>query len=58
MHLPCVGLLVDKGNPDGEALYSSVGFKYMNDSRWGGHEMKHLIWLDAAAIELLSTEVV
>ena len=43
MHLPCVGLLVDKGNPDGEALYSSVGFKYMNDSRWGGHEMKHLI---------------
>ena len=41
--LPCVGLLVDKGNPDGEALYSSVGFKYMNDSRWGGHEMKHLI---------------
>ena len=43
MHLPCVGLLVDKGNPDGEALYSSVGFKYMNDSWWGGHEMKHLI---------------
>ena len=43
MQLPCVGLLVDKGNPDGEALYSSVGFKYMNDSRWGGHEMKHLI---------------
>ena len=43
LHLPCVGLLVDKGNPDGEALYSSVGFKYMNDSRWGGHEMKHLI---------------
>ena len=43
MHLPCVGLLVDKGNPDGEALYASVGFRYMNDSRWGGHEMKHLI---------------
>ena len=43
MHLPCVGLLVDKGNPDGEALYSSVGFRYMNDSQWGGHEMKHLI---------------
>jgi len=43
MHLLCVGLLVDKGNPDGEALYSSVGFKYMNDSRWGGHKMKHLI---------------
>ena len=43
LHLPCVGLLVDKGNPDGEALYSSVGFRYMNDSQWGGHEMKHLI---------------
>jgi len=43
LHLPYVGLLVDKGNPDGEALYSSVGFRYMNDSRWGGHEMKHLI---------------
>jgi DNA-3-methyladenine glycosylase I len=43
MHLPCVGLLLDKGNPDGEALYSSVGFRYVNDSRWGGHEMKHLI---------------
>ena len=43
MHLPCVGLLVDKGNPDGEALYASVCFRYMNDSRWGGHEMKHLI---------------
>ena len=40
--LPCVGLLVDKDNPDGEALYSSVGFRYANDSRWGGHDMKHL----------------
>ena len=26
MGLPCVGLLVDKGNPSGEALYTSVGF--------------------------------
>ena len=42
MYLPCVGLLVDKGNPDGEALYASAGFRHMNDSRWGGHEMKHL----------------
>ena len=46
LHLPYVGLLVDKGNPDGEALYSSVGFRYMDDSRWGGHEMKHLIFGD------------
>ena len=41
--LPCVGLLVDKGNPSGEALYTSVGFRYANDSQWGGHEMKHLV---------------
>ena len=43
MGLPCVGLLVDKGNPAGEALYASVGFRYANDSTWGGHPMKHLI---------------
>ena len=43
MGLPCVGLLVDKRNPKGEALYASVGFHYMNDSHWGGHEMRHLI---------------
>lgn len=42
--LPCVGLLVDKGNPAGEALYASVGFRYANDSQWGGHPMKHLVW--------------
>ena len=41
--LPCVGLLVDKGNPAGEALYASVGFRYANDSEWGGHPMKHLV---------------
>ena len=43
MGLPCVGLLVDKGNPVGEALYASVGFRYVNDSQWGGHPMKHLV---------------
>lgn len=43
MGIPCVGLLVDKGNPDGEALYASIGFKYVNDSMWGGHPMKHLV---------------
>ena len=41
--LPCVGLLVDKANTSGEALYSSVGFRYVNDNQWGGHPMKHLI---------------
>ena len=43
MGLPCVGLLVDKGNPSGEALYTTVGFRYANNSHWGGHEMKHLV---------------
>lgn len=43
MEIPCVGLLVDKGNPAGESLYLSVGFRYVNDNQWGGHPMKHLI---------------
>lgn len=42
--LPCVGLLVDKDNSIGEALYTSIGFRYINDNQWGGHPMKHLIW--------------
>ena len=42
MGLPAVGLLVDKGNPKAEQLYTSIGFKYVNDSTWGGHAMKHL----------------
>ena len=42
MGLPCVGLLVDNSNPAGEALYASVGFRYANKNRWGGHDMKHL----------------
>ena len=40
--LPCVGLLVDKDNSIGDALYASVGFQYVNDNQWGGHPMKHL----------------
>jgi hypothetical protein len=43
IHLPCVGLLVDKDNLVGEAFYTSVGFQYEGDSQWGGHEMRHLI---------------
>ena len=43
MGLPCVGLLVDNGNPAGEKLYTSIGFRYVNDSSWGGHPMKHLV---------------
>ena len=38
-----VGLLVDYGNPIGEALYLSMGFRYVNDNSWGGHTMKHLV---------------
>ncbi|MCD8210202.1 MAG: GNAT family N-acetyltransferase [Prevotella sp.] len=40
--LPKVGLLVDKGNPKAQRLYKKVGFKYINDSFWGGHPMLHL----------------
>ena len=36
------GLLVDKGNPKAERLYRSIGFEYVNDAMWGGHEMRHL----------------
>lgn len=42
MNIPAVGLLVDQGNPKAEHLYSTIGFKYINDSTWGGHKMKHL----------------
>ncbi len=37
-----VGLLVDKGNPGAERLYRSLGFEFVNDATWGGHEMRHL----------------
>ena len=42
MGLPGLGLLVDIGNPVGEALYTSIGFQYVDDNHWGGHDMKHL----------------
>ena len=38
-----VGLLVDYGNPKSEALYLSMGFRYVNDKSWGGHTLKHLV---------------
>jgi len=43
MHLPCIGLLVDKDNLEGEAFYTSIGFRYVNNNQWGGHPIKHLI---------------
>lgn len=36
-------LLVDKGNPGAERLYSSLGFEYAGDATWGGHAMRHLV---------------
>ena len=44
MHLPCVGLLVDKDNPKGKAFYTAIGFRYVGDNQWGGHSMKYLIF--------------
>ena len=42
LQLPAIGLLVDKGNPKAERLYTSVGFQYVDDNQWGGHAMRHL----------------
>lgn len=42
MGIPRVGLLVDKGNPVAESLYHSLGFRFVNDTSWGGHPMRHL----------------
>ena len=43
MTLP-LGLLVDANNPTAERLYQKIGFKSVGSNKWGGHEMKHLIW--------------
>ena len=37
-----IGLLVDKDNPLAEKLYVAQGFRYIGDTTWGGHPMKHL----------------
>ncbi len=42
MGINTVGLLVDKANPKAEKLYNKVGFRFVNDTEWGGHKMKHL----------------
>ncbi len=42
MGLPAAGLLVDKGNPMAEKLYTKLGFEYINDATWGGHDMRHM----------------
>ena len=38
-----LGLLVDVDNPHAEQLYTRVGFRYVGDSHWGGHPMRHLV---------------
>ncbi len=45
MQLPAAGLLVDKGNPSAERLYTRLGFRHINDTAWGGHPMKHLQYI-------------
>ena len=37
-----VGLLVDHTHPWAERLYKSVGFRFVNETSWGGHAMNHL----------------
>lgn len=36
------GLLVDTENPNAERMYTALGFRYVEDSRWGGRPMHHL----------------
>lgn len=43
MGLP-TALLVDKGNPKAEKLYTQIGFEYKDDNEWGGHPMRHLVY--------------
>ena len=56
MGLPCVGLLVDKGNPTGEAFYATAGFRYANDNQWGGHPMKHLVQTSIGKANITKSE--
>lgn len=37
-----VGLLVDLTHPWAERLYVALGFRFVNNAEWGGHQMKHL----------------
>ena len=38
-----VGLIVDEDKPKAEALYSRLGFRYVDDKDFFGHRMKHMI---------------
>lgn len=37
-----VGLLVDHTHPWAERLYKTIGFRFVNETSWGGHRMNHL----------------
>lgn len=37
-----VGLLVDHTHPWAEKLYLHIGFRFVNETEWGGHAMNHL----------------
>lgn len=37
-----VGLLVDHTHPWAERLYKAIGFRFVNETAWGGHAMRHL----------------
>lgn len=37
-----VGLLVDHTHPWAERLYRAIGFRFVNETSWGGHAMRHL----------------
>lgn len=37
-----VGLLVDHTHPWAERLYKQIGFRFVNETEWGGHGMNHL----------------
>lgn len=42
-HQP-VALLVDRGNPGAETLYSRVGFRTVGQTTWGGHAMHQMLY--------------
>ena len=37
------GLIVDVDKPQAEALYSRLGFTYLDDKDFFGHAMKHMV---------------
>ncbi len=38
-----VGLIVDEDKPQAEALYTRLGFRYVDDKDFFGHKMKHMV---------------